>query len=76
MDGLMCLGIAGRVVSFDASRPGLANADVEGATRTINVALLDELAVGDWVLIHLGFALERLSPEEAAETRRVREQIS
>ena len=54
----MCLGIPGEIVSFDNEMPDLALADVSGVRRTINVALLEGegLEVGDWVLIHVGFA--------------------
>jgi hydrogenase assembly chaperone HypC/HupF len=56
----MCLGIPGRVV---AMVPGygdqLALVDVEGATRKVNIGLLDEPpAPGQWVLLHMGFAVE------------------
>ncbi len=65
----MCLGIPARVVDIDGGHPDLAYADVAGARRQINMGLLaDEgIAVGDWVVIHMGFALERLSAEAAAD---------
>jgi hydrogenase expression/formation protein HypC len=66
----MCLGIPGRVVEFvDPSRQ-LAKAEVSGVRRTINVALVlpDGLEVGDWVLIHVGFALSIIDEEEARRT--------
>jgi hydrogenase assembly chaperone HypC/HupF len=64
----MCLGIPGQVV---AMVPGygdqLALVDVAGAQRRVNVGMLegDPPGPGDWVLIHLGFAVERVSPEAA-----------
>ncbi|MGI8870418.1 MAG: HypC/HybG/HupF family hydrogenase formation chaperone [Mycobacteriales bacterium] len=61
----MCLGIPGRVV---ATEPGndLAGVDVAGVVRQINVALLDEPpGIGDYILIHSGFALERMTAEQA-----------
>lgn len=64
----MCLGIAGRIVSFDANRPDVARVEVQGVARDINIALLDDLKVDDWILIHLGFALEKMTPEEAADS--------
>jgi len=62
----MCLGIPGRVVRLE---PGFADqvalVDVEGAERRVNVGMLDEPpAPGEWVLIHMGFALEVI--DEAA----------
>jgi len=63
----MCLGIPGQVAEFVADNPDLARVDIAGVRRTINVALLSEdgLEVGDWVLIHVGFAMARIDEEEA-----------
>jgi hydrogenase expression/formation protein HypC len=65
----VCLGTPGRVVERSADHPELARCDVDGVVRNINIALLedDPPACGDWVLIHLGFALERMTEGEAAE---------
>ena len=66
----MCLGIPGLVVELDGSNPHLAIADVFGAQRQINVGLIEDGVVpGDWVLLHAGFALNKLSPEELDATR-------
>ena len=63
----MCLGIVGQIVSLSAEHADLAMVDVAGLTRPINVAILaDEgLAPGDFVLIHAGFAMERIDAETA-----------
>ncbi len=63
----MCLGIVGRVVEFTAEAPEVAHVDVAGVTRPIHVGLLrDEgLAEGEWVLIHAGFAMERIDETTA-----------
>ena len=63
----MCLGIPGRVTAFDEVNPHLATVEVTGVRRRINVGLLEDegLAVGDWVLIHVGFAMSRIDEEEA-----------
>ncbi len=65
----MCLGIPGRVVEVvDGYENQLALVDVEGAQRRINIGMLDEPPrPGAWVLIHMGFALEIVEPEAAAE---------
>jgi len=62
----MCLGIPGRVVELRSDHPDLAQVDVEGVVRTINVGLLDEdpARPGDWILIHLGFALQKMTKQE------------
>lgn len=65
----MCLGIPGQVVGLvDGYADQLALVDVVGAQRRINVGMLEEtLAAGDWVLIHMGFALERIDQQAAEE---------
>lgn len=66
----MCLGIPGRVVKILEGNAGmLALVDVLGAERPINLGMLEDLAVepGQWVLIHMGFALERIDETKAAE---------
>lgn len=64
----MCLGIPGEIVKVDCDHPDLAIAAVSGVRRQINVGLLEgeALAPGDWVLIHVGFALSKIDQEEAA----------
>lgn len=66
----MCLGIPGRIVEFVDPTHHLAKVDVSGVKRTINVGLVlpEGLDVGDWVLIHVGFALSKIDEEEARRT--------
>ena len=72
----MCLGIAGKIVSIDAAQPDLARVDVQGTTREVNLVMLAGTVVpGDWVLIHLGFAIERLTAEQAATSIADRERL-
>ncbi|MYS18701.1 hydrogenase maturation protein HypF [Streptomyces sp. DvalAA-14] len=65
----MCLGIPGRVVEIVAGYAGqLALVDVEGAQRRVNIGMLDEPpAAGDWVLLHMGFAVELIDRAKAQE---------
>ncbi len=65
----MCLGIPGKIVAMDPSHPDLARVDVSGVERAINLGMLDpgEAVPGDWILIHLGFALQKMEPEEARD---------
>jgi hydrogenase expression/formation protein HypC len=67
----MCLGIPGQVVELRADQPDLARVDVEGVIRDVNLGLLtDDPAVpGDWILIHLGFALQKMTMAEVDEAR-------
>jgi hydrogenase expression/formation protein HypC len=66
----VCLGIPGEVVTLDAERPGMATVSVAGARRQVNVMLIEEDGIqpGDWVLIHVGFALAKIDEEEAQLT--------
>ena len=63
----MCLGIPGRVVEvLDGYENQIALVDVQGAQRNINIGMLDEPPVtGEWVLIHMGFALETIDKRKA-----------
>ena len=65
----MCLGIVGQVVAISEQHPELATVDVAGATRDINIMMLadDGLKRGDWILIHAGFAMEKIDEETARE---------
>jgi hydrogenase expression/formation protein HypC len=64
----MCLGIPGEVVELYEDRRDLAMVDVSGVRRAINIGLLEDEKIqpGDWVLIHVGFALSKIDEEEAA----------
>ena len=63
----MCLGIPGEIVELMDDRPDLAKVDVSGVRRAINIGLLsdDPPAPGEWVLIHVGFALSKIDEDEA-----------
>jgi hydrogenase expression/formation protein HypC len=64
----MCLAIPGRVMEVVDEANRLATVDVAGVRRTVNIGLLDDAGVGDWVLIHVGFALSKVDEEEAEAT--------
>jgi hydrogenase expression/formation protein HypC len=66
----MCLGIPGRVVEMTDPAAYLAKVDVNGIRRTISVRLLADtgLGVGDWVLVHVGFAMAKIDEAEAGQT--------
>jgi len=72
----MCMAIPGEVVELlPGSGDQLAMVDVAGVTRPINIGLLDgqPLAPGDWVLIHVGFAMSKVDEQEAVEALRMLE---
>lgn len=68
----MCLAVPGQVVDLVDDERRLARVSVAGVRRTVSIALLDDLsppvAAGDWVLIHVGFALSRVDEAEALAT--------
>ena len=66
----MCLAIPGRVLEFVDPDRQLARVDIAGVKRTIHVGLLlpEGLGPGDWVLVHVGFALSKIDDEEAQRT--------
>jgi len=62
----MCLGIPARVIEIDASNQG--KVDYLGTKVRTNFSLLSAVQVGDWVIVHAGFAITQLDEEEAKET--------
>jgi hydrogenase expression/formation protein HypC len=71
----MCLAIPGKIVEMVDEAGDVAKVEVGGVRRNINVALLDGVRVGDYVLIHVGFALSKIDEREAAETLRLIEEL-
>lgn len=63
----MCLAIPARITRV-ADNGRTAEADIGGIEKSIDVSLIDDPKPDDWVIVHVGFALNRISPEEAAET--------
>jgi len=64
----VCLAIPGKVVELVDEANHLAQVDVAGVRRVVNVGLLDGVGPEDWVLIHVGFALSKVDEEEAHAT--------
>ncbi len=69
----MCLGIPAKVVKVDNN---IAEADVGGVLRKISIELCPEVFVGDYVLIHTGFAIQRMDEKEAEETLELLRQLA
>jgi hydrogenase expression/formation protein HypC len=61
----MCLGIPGRVIEIEKN---VAKVDVGGVSRDISLDLCPDVSVGEYVLIHTGFAIQKVDEEEAMET--------
>ena len=75
----MCLGIPGKIIEIVDEENRIAKAEVSGVRRNVNIGLLtegeDAVGVGDWVLIHVGFAMSKIDEEEARQTREFLEML-
>jgi hydrogenase expression/formation protein HypC len=75
----MCLGIPGKIVEILDEDLMLAKADIGGVRRNINIGLVhydeERIEVGDWVLIHVGFAMSKIDEKEAQDTLKVLEDL-
>ena len=74
----MCLGIPGQIINMVDDANSIAKVDVSGVKRNVNVALVrpEGIGPGDWVLIHVGFAMSKIDEHEAQETMRVLQQMA
>lgn len=68
----MCLGIPAKIVKIDGS---VAEVEFGGVTRKASIDLLEEAKAGDYVLLHAGFAIQKLDEEQARKTLRLLEEI-
>jgi hydrogenase expression/formation protein HypC len=64
----MCLAIPGRIVAIEDN---LATVDINGVVTRADITLLENLSVGDFVLVHAGFAIQKYDREDAEETLRI-----
>ncbi len=77
----MCLGIPGQIIEITDTERLLAKVDVSGVKREVNIACIvsDEhpvnACIGDWVLVHVGFAMSRIDEEEASRTLQILEEL-
>ena len=73
----MCLAIPGQIVEMLPEQPHLATVDVSGVRRRVNIMMLADEAVqpGDWVLIHVGFAMAKIEAQEAQASLALLEEL-
>jgi hydrogenase expression/formation protein HypC len=64
----MCLAVPGQVIELVDEQHRIAKVDVAGVLRNVNIGLLEDAGPGDWVLIHVGFALSKVDEDEALAT--------
>ncbi|MCG6859730.1 MAG: HypC/HybG/HupF family hydrogenase formation chaperone [Chromatiaceae bacterium] len=63
----MCLAIPAKITSID-EKADTASVTLDGVSKQVSLALVDGAEIGDFVLVHVGYALNRISPEEAERT--------
>ncbi len=61
----MCLAVPAHIISIDGTK---ALAEMSGVKKEIDITLTPEVVSGDWVVVHVGFALQRIDPQKALET--------
>ncbi len=71
----MCLAIPGKIVEIVDEENQIAKVEVGGVRRNVNTGLLDDTRVGDYVLIHVGFAMSKVDEKEAQETLRLLQEL-
>jgi hydrogenase expression/formation protein HypC len=78
----MCLGIPGQIIEITNPNHKLAIVDIGGVKCQVNIACIvdeqhpPETCIGDWVLVHVGFAMNRINEQEAAETLQLLQEIA
>ncbi len=65
----MCLAVPAKIIELKDSDNALC--DFNGITKVVNVALIEDPKVGDWVIVHVGFALNRIDESEAIQTQQI-----
>ncbi len=71
----MCLAIPGKIVEIIDVENQIAKVEVGGVKRNVNIGMLDDTRVGEYVLIHVGFAMSKVDEKEAEETLRLLQEI-
>ncbi|MEZ5537523.1 MAG: HypC/HybG/HupF family hydrogenase formation chaperone [Thiolinea sp.] len=77
----MCLGIPGQITAITNAETLMANVNVSGVVREVNIACIvddehaPEQCVGDWVLVHVGFAMSRIDEDEAQRTLQILQEL-
>jgi len=78
----MCLGIPGQIIEITDATNKLATVEISGIKRQINIACIvdqqhpPESCIGDWVLVHVGFAMNRINEKEALETLQLLQEMA
>ncbi len=70
----MCLGVPMKIIEVNREL-GMAKAEISGFIQNIRIDLLDEVSAGDYVIVHAGFAIQKLNEKDALETLKLIEEI-
>jgi hydrogenase expression/formation protein HypC len=68
----MCVGLSAKVVDL---KDGMAVVDASGARRSVSADLLDDLEIGDYVMVHAGVAIAKITDDDASETEKIMEEL-
>jgi len=71
----MCLAIPGKIVEITDVENHIAKVEVGGVRRGVNIGMLDDVGIGDYVLVHVGFAMTKVDEKEAEETLRLLQEL-
>lgn len=71
----MCLAIPGKIVEIVDAENFIAKVEIGGVRRGVNIGMLDDLKIGDYVLVHVGFAMSKVDEKEAHETLRLLQEL-
>ena len=71
----MCLAIPGKIVEMVDEENRIAKVEIGGVRRGVNVGMLDDIKVGDYVLVHVGFAMSKVDEQQAEETLRLLQEL-
>ncbi|HWP56122.1 MAG TPA: HypC/HybG/HupF family hydrogenase formation chaperone [Pyrinomonadaceae bacterium] len=71
----MCLAIPGKIVEMVDEENRIAKVEIGGVRRGVNVGMLDGIKIGDYVLVHVGFAMSKVDEQQAEETLRLLQEL-
>lgn len=71
----MCLAIPAKIVEITDVENSIAKVEVGGVRRGVNIGMLDSVEIGDYVLVHVGFAMSKIDEKEAEETLRLLQEL-
>lgn len=71
----MCLAIPGKIVEIVDEENRIAKVEIGGVRRGVNIGMLDDVKLGDYVLVHVGFAMSKIDEQQAEETLRVLQEL-